>query len=83
MTELTDKLRAAAAAAEPPLTGLLLEAADELDELEQLFDLRWDADMRAIKRWQAATGRKLKLTWPDHVDLVVWLVEQLEETEKR
>jgi hypothetical protein len=35
--------------------------------------------MRAIKRWQAATGRKLKLTWPDHVDLVVWLVEQLEK----
>lgn len=51
--------------------------ADKLAELEALFDMRWAADMRAIKRWQAAgTGREL--TWPDHADLVVWLLEQLD-----
>ena len=45
-------------------------------ELEAGFDLRWNADMRAIKRWQAATGRIL--VWPDHADLCVWLLEQLD-----
>lgn len=39
------------------------------------FDVRWDADMRAIKRWQAAHPGK-ELTWPDHADLVVWLLEE-------
>jgi hypothetical protein len=73
---LIDRLRAAAASPEPPMPALLLEAADELEFNEQSFDLRWDADMRAIRRWQAATGRQL--TWPDHADLVVWLLEQLE-----
>jgi len=41
--------------------------------LQLTFDLRWKADQRAIKRWQDATGKKL--TWPDHADLVVWLLE--------
>ncbi len=53
---------------------------ERLAELEALFDLRWAADMRAIKRWQAAgTGREL--THPDHADLVVWLLEQLDVVE--
>jgi hypothetical protein len=44
-------------------------------ELESLFKLRYDADMRAIKMWQDAhPGRED--TWPDHADLVVWLMEQ-------
>src|SRR5262249_52215733 len=52
-------------------------AADMIEEHDQSFDLRWKADMRAIKRWQAAApGREL--TWPDHADLCVWLLEQLE-----
>ena len=60
---------------------LLLEAADELITHQHSFDLRWKADMRAIKRWQAATGRTM--TWPDHADLVVWLLEQLETMEQQ
>lgn len=48
-------------------------------ELQQIFDLRWQADQRAIKRWQAATGRTM--TWPDHADLCVWLMEQLDAKE--
>jgi len=51
-----------------------LEAAErERDELQAAFDLRWDADMRAIKVWQAA-GEGRELSWPDHADLVVWLL---------
>jgi hypothetical protein len=62
----------------------MLAAADAVDpvrarvaELERTFDLRWHADMRAIKRWQAAAPGRDQ-TWPDHADLVVWLLEQLE-----
>ncbi len=48
------------------------EKADE----QASFDLRWKADMRAIKRWQAEQpGREL--TWPDHADLCVWLLERI------
>jgi hypothetical protein len=46
-------------------------------ELEAMFDVRWKADMRAIKRWQAATGKTL--IWLDHADLCVWLLEQLDQ----
>jgi hypothetical protein len=51
----------------------------ELLELQSSFDLRWDADMRAIKLWQAAApGREQ--TWPDHAEMVLWLLQQLDET---
>jgi len=42
--------------------------------LQLTFDLRWKADQRAIKRWQAAHPGN-DLTWPDHADMVVWLME--------
>jgi hypothetical protein len=72
---LSEKLRIAAEG-HASVRELLFDAADELEEYELVFDRRWDADMRAIKRWQKATGRKL--TWPDHADMVVWLLGQLE-----
>lgn len=51
------------------------EAWEKLAEHESSFKLRWAADMRAIKRWQAeAPGREL--TWPDHADLCVWLLAE-------
>jgi len=46
--------------------------------LQLLFNLRWKADQRAIKRWQAAHPGN-ELTWPDHADMVVWLLEQSSE----
>jgi hypothetical protein len=52
---------------------------EELKDLQATFDLRWDADMRAIKRWQEAHPGN-DLVWPDHVDLVMWLAEQQIET---
>lgn len=51
------------------------------DDLTASFNLRRRADMRAIARWQAATGRDME--WPDHADLVVWLLERLEMAEGR
>lgn len=50
------------------------------EDLEQTFDLRWEADLRAIRRWQIATGKTL--TWPDHADLCVWLLESLDVQER-
>jgi len=51
---------------------------ERVTELERSFDLRWKADQRAIKRWQAAHPGN-DLIWPDHADLCVWLMEQLEQ----
>lgn len=53
-------------------------ANEAAGELQQSFDLRWNADMRAIKRWQAAHPGKENI-WPDHADLVVWLLGELEK----
>lgn len=52
------------------------ELQERNDELEGLFDLRWKADMKAIKIWQKETGRDL--VWPDHTDMVVWLIKKLD-----
>lgn len=53
------------------------EAALEIRDLRQSFDLRWDATMAAMKRYQAAHPGT-EYTWPDHKDLVVWLLEELD-----
>ena len=47
----------------------------EVSELNQVFDARWSADMRAIKCWRKDNpGNELVL--PDHVDLCLWLMEE-------
>ena len=56
------------------------EAADRIEELEQLFDLRWAADMRAIKAWQIAHPDQPR-TWPDHADLGTWCLSRIEKLE--
>lgn len=58
------------------------ELKQERDALQEVFDLRWDADQRAIKRWQDA-GENRDLTWPDHADLVVWSLESLATRDAR
>jgi len=61
-------------------TQTIVDEANELrrtnEGLQLAFDLRWKADRRAIKRWQAAHPGN-DLTWPDHADMVVWLMEQI------
>lgn len=59
---------------EPRRPESLSEALDLIDEMRASADLRWKADMRAIERWHAAGNPEL--VWPDHTDLVVWLLEQ-------
>jgi hypothetical protein len=61
-----------------PDTAYLAQwAVEQIEEHDQSFDLRWKADMRAIKRWQEAHPGN-DLTWPDHADLCVWLLEQFD-----
>jgi hypothetical protein len=52
-----------------------MSANDNEEDLQSALDLRWKADMRAIARWSAATGKNLTL--PDHADLCVWLLNRL------
>lgn len=56
------------------------ELKTERDELQACFDSRWKADMRAIKRWQEAHPGHNHV-WPDHADLCVWLLDQIEKAE--
>lgn len=66
----------------PAIAEVAAAALDDIKDQDRSFDLRWNADQRAIKRWQAAApaGKDRSLTWPDHADLVVWLLEQLDRT---
>lgn len=47
------------------------------DDLQRTFDLQWEADQRAIKRWQDAHPGN-DLVWPDRANMVVWLMDQLD-----
>jgi hypothetical protein len=49
------------------------KAEAERDDFQSSFELRWKADMRAIQLWQE-THPGDDLVWPNHVDLVVWLL---------
>lgn len=62
-------------------------AANVIDTLEEkvaeydaLFDIQWEADQRAIKMWQKATGKVL--VWPDSAKLSVWLMGELDKRKK-
>jgi len=57
-----------------------IEAADRIEELELLFDMRWKADTRAIRLWQSAHPDKPR-TWPDHADLGTWCLSRIETLE--
>lgn len=47
-------------------------------EHELTFQLRHEADIRALKRWRSeAPGRELRM--PDHADMVVWLLKELDK----
>ncbi len=48
----------------------------ERKELRASFDLRWKADMRAIRLRREARPDDDNLRWPDHADLVVWLLAE-------
>lgn len=54
----------------------------ELREYIKLFELRWNADMRAIEMWRTGHPER-ELIMPDHADLVTWLLEQLDAVNGR
>lgn len=66
-----------AAATITALRARVEELEREKAESDLAFDLRWDADMRAIKRWQEAHPGN-DLVWPDHAELCLWLLTELE-----
>ena len=49
----------------------------DLKEIQVSADARWNSDMRAVALWQNATGKRQP--WPDHADLVAWLLEENEK----
>lgn len=62
--------------------GLLKTAFEELVDFDCSFELRWAADMRAIRRWIEEKPGERAMRWPDHADLCVWLLERLEAADK-
>jgi predicted nucleic acid-binding Zn-ribbon protein len=52
------------------------KALNEIDGYKSTFDVRWQAQMRAVTRWQEETGKKE--FWPGHEDLCLWLMRKLE-----
>ena len=61
------------------LSARCVELAAEVADLQQTFDLQWEADMRAVKLWREAhPGNELVL--PDRANMVVWLLERLDAT---
>lgn len=70
--EFADYMQAAWSAQSSRIAELQADA----EHHDKSFDLRWNADMRASKRWQEATGKTMTL--PDYADLCVWLLGQLE-----
>ena len=51
---------------------------DRIAELEQIFDLSYKADMRAIIMWRKGHPER-NLTMPDKTDMVIWLLERLDK----
>jgi hypothetical protein len=86
MSKLTESLRHMAddsMGMEPGDRQAFSEAANHIEALEtdnkdysDSFQIRWDADMRAIKMYQKAHP-ETNGAWPDHADMCVWLMEQL------
>ncbi len=55
-----------------------VEAAERIAELEESFDLYYDAIQRGTKLWQKATG--LHEVLPDTGELVAWLLDLVHRT---
>lgn len=67
-----------------PLTALREENAKlkaDVADLERVFELRLDADRRAIDRWAKDHPDKPN-TWPDLADMVTFLMKRLEDLEQ-
>jgi hypothetical protein len=61
-----------------PILEALAKARKEILDFEASFELRWEADMRAIKMWRNEDPEPRELIWPNHTDLCVGLLEERE-----
>ena len=50
------------------------EVREQRREMDDLFDLQWNAEMRGIKKWQEETGQSLTL--PDKAEFTLWLLHK-------
>jgi hypothetical protein len=50
---------------------------EQLQDYEASWELRQKADERARERWNRAHPDR-HLAWPDHADMVVWLIDELD-----
>lgn len=57
---------------------LKAEGMGDVEEMNALFDLQWEADRRATKMWQEANPGN-DLVWPDRSNMVVWLLDELDK----
>lgn len=85
MSDLLENIKNADPYADPDhVCDLIVDVVYEIerlqkdnDELQQAFDMRWQATQRAIKVWQTKHPSS-DLTWPDHAELIVWLLDEIE-----
>lgn len=61
-----------------PIVDAHAHLLEQKKEYEASFELRWNADRRAVKMWQERHPGKRNV-WPDHADLVVWALEHLDQ----
>lgn len=58
----------------------LLSTETELCHMKSLFDLAQKAQIRAMNMWREETG--LDHVWPDHSELVKWLLDKISRLEQ-
>lgn len=49
-------------------------------EIQNVFDIVWKADMRAVRLWRKFTGKDYIM--PDRCDLVVFLLKELDDAKR-
>lgn len=79
--ELYEDVYHAADKAEHSFQDEVRKRIEEYAEYDELFELQWKADRRAIELWQKETGRED--VWPGHTELVLWLMHRIDELEQR
>ncbi len=67
---------------EPAYLAAIDELRNDNDETQALFDTMWEADMRAIKLWQAANPGQDHV-WPDRSKLTQWLLDRITELQRK
>lgn len=62
--------------------GRAQRAENNSTELQHYFEMRWKADRRAIALWRQADPTR-ELVMPDHADLCLWLLDNIEGSHAR